>query len=321
MSIIKELISELKDEKNLYIQTHNFPDHDAIASAYGLQVLLKNFNIDSKIIYKGDIQRDSLKKMMESLNIKAYNYTELDLKEYDKNIIVDGCVFNKNVDDLTGDEICVIDHHLVERPEALALVDIRSDYGSCSTIIYSYYEELNIDVPQNAATALLTGLNMDTALLTRGVSEADVSAFACLYVKANISLVNTILRNYIQTKDLDFYRYLLSNIKIKDKYAFCYFKDGCNQNLLGILGDFLLALEEIDFTVLCAKNESIINLSVRNENDMLDAAHIIQDVLSGIGFGGGHSDMAGGVIKDINRFDEKEIFDKFYNKISKVLKE
>lgn len=319
LSIIKTLINDLKNEKNIYIQTHNFPDHDAIASAYGLQQLLKNFGVETTIMYKGSIQRDSLHKMIEALNIKVYNYTELELKESDKNIVIDGCVGNKNVDDLVGEEICVIDHHEVYNPESIEYIDIRPYLGSCSTIIYTYYDELNIEIPQSVASALITGLNMDTAMLTRGVSKVDVEAFSSLYTKANITLVNTILRNYIQIKDLNFYKYLLNNIIIKDKFAFCFFKDGCNQNLLGILGDFLLALKEIDFTVLCAKNNNVINLSLRNENENLNAAQIIQQTLDGIGFGGGHSDMAGGIIKDINNFDENKLLERFYKNVSPYL--
>lgn len=312
MSIITNLINDLKGENRVFIQSHNFPDHDAIASAYGLQMLLEKFSIKSHIIYKGDIQRESLVKMIKSLDIKVHHFSVFNLEEKDKIIIVDGCKGNNNVDNLIGEEIAVIDHHQVLKPDLVKHVDIRH-YGANATIIYSYYKELQIEISDKVATALIIGLNMDTALLTRGVSKADVEAFSELYINANVTLVNSILRNYIQTKDLSFYKYLINNILIKEKLAFCYFKEGCNQNLLGILGDFLLSLEEVDFVVLCAKNNNIINFSIRNENEKLSAAHIIQEALKDIGFGGGHSDMAGGVIKEISKFDENKIFNSFYH--------
>ncbi|MDF2672348.1 MAG: exopolyphosphatase-like protein [Clostridiales bacterium] len=311
MSDLIELIGLLSDEDNIYIQCHNFPDHDAIASAFGLQVILKQFNIDAHIIYKGEIQRESLKKMIEILGIEANNYLKYNITQNDKVIIVDGCMGNSNVGELEGEEIAVIDHHLVNEPENVKYVDIRPDYGACSTIIYTYFKTLNIDIPQRAATALMIGLSMDTALLTRHVSQFDVESYPHLYVNANVSVVNSILRNYIQTKDLKFYKFLLDNIIIKDRFAFCYFNDGCNQNLLGILGDFLLSLEEIEFSVLCAKNKDVINFSIRNESRRLNASTVLQTVLEGIGFGGGHNDMAGGVIKDISRFDKDKIYERF----------
>jgi nanoRNase/pAp phosphatase (c-di-AMP/oligoRNAs hydrolase) len=312
MSAITELIKILKEEERVFIQTHNYPDHDAVASAFGLQQLFKEFGVEAPIIYKGDIQRDSLFKMIKSLNIDVYNYTDFDLRIEDKIIIVDGCKGNSNVNELTGEEIAVIDHHEVVKPLSVKYVDIRPAYGSCSTIIYSYYKELNVNISREVATALITGLNMDTALLTRGVSTMDVEAYSDLYVNANIALVNTILRNFIQTKDLNFYKLLLDKVIIKDRVAFCYFNDGCNQNLLGILGDFILALEEVEFVILCARNGDVVNFSIRSESEKYNAGTIIQEVLKDIGFGGGHTEMAGGVIKDLSKFHEKQIYKSFY---------
>ena len=164
-------------------------------------------------------------------------------------------------------------------------------------------ERSPIEVPRRVATALLIGLNTDTAQLTRDVSEADVTAFARLYRVADVALNNAILRNHIQTKDLVFFRFAIDNLQIEDGLAFCHFPDGCNQNLLGILGDFFLALQEVDFVVLAAHNAGGVNLSVRNERPGTNAAAVIQEVLAGIGFGGGHRDMAGGLVRDAAKFD------------------
>ncbi|HOJ63673.1 MAG TPA: DHHA1 domain-containing protein [Spirochaetota bacterium] len=317
MKDLMALINFLKKEDYFYIQTHNFPDHDAVASAYGLQYLFKTYNLKSYLVYEGEIQRDSLRMMIKELGIDIKPIQEYDMKPTDKIIIVDGCKGNKNVTDLIGDEIAVIDHHQVSKPDDVKFADIRPNYGSCSTIIFSYYIMLKKEMPKEIATALLIGLNMDTSLLTRGVSEEDIGAYSYLYSLSNYRLVNSILRNYIQQKDLQFYKEAIENIKIENELAFCYFPEGCNQNLLGILGDFFLALKEVDFVVLCAKNENNINFSIRSENEKLNASQIIQIVLNGIGFGGGHSDMAGGIIKEAKLFDEDKIFKKFLETVNK----
>ncbi|PKL40902.1 MAG: recombinase RecJ [Spirochaetae bacterium HGW-Spirochaetae-1] len=308
---IQNLIDHLKAKDHIYIQTHNFPDHDAVASAYGLQKLLSEFAIRTSIIFEGELQRDSLKKMINDFGIDIRNASEYELREDDWIVIVDGCKGNKNVTDLIGDEIAVIDHHNVISPEDVPLIDIRPGYGACSTIIYSYFRDCNVVINRDTATVLLIGINMDTALLTRGVSEDDIDAYANLYSAANVSQVNSLLRNYIQTKDLNFYRYAIDNLKIEQSVAFCYFPQGCNQNLLGILGDFILALEEVDFVILCADNEDKINISVRSERQDWNASKIIQDVLRGIGFGGGHADMAGGIIKEKSDFNSEGFLKSF----------
>lgn len=314
---ILDFINEIKNEQRIFIQTHNFPDHDAVASAYGLSELLLRFGIKTYIVYKGEIQRDSLNKMIEKLKINIGKYEEFDIRAEDKIIVVDGCKGNSNVEELDGDEILVIDHHEVNKTENVRYRDIRSSYGACSTIICTYYKELEEHMSKDVATALMIGLNMDTAQLTRGVSKEDVAAFHFLYTEANMLLVNSILRNYIKTSDLNFYKFLLNKIKFNSSIAFCYFENGCSQNLLGILGDFVLSLEEIDFVILCAKNNEVVNFSIRNEKRGLSAANIIQEVLEGIGFGGGHIDMAGGIIKDITKFNEEKIYNLFIDKYEK----
>ena len=49
MSELKDLI-ELCGNRPVYIQTHNFPDPDAIASAFGLQRLLGIYGVESKSV-------------------------------------------------------------------------------------------------------------------------------------------------------------------------------------------------------------------------------------------------------------------------------
>ncbi len=311
MSFLSRLVQSIGPEDPVFIQTHDYPDHDAITSAFGLQHLLSGLGVAAEIVYRGEIQRNSLRRTIEELGIIACGRGEGGMGGKDQIVIVDGCKGNRNVTDLAGREIAVIDHHEVASPDDVEFADIRPEYGACATIIHSYYRELDIEIPKNVATALMIGINMDTALLTRSVSKHEILAYADLYTIGNPRLESSILRNYIQVKDLDFYRYALDSLQIEDRTAFCYFADGCNQNLLGILGDFLLSIQEIDFVILCARNPGGVNFSIRCERPERNASLIIQDVLEGIGFGGGHEDLAGGIVRDASLFDERKIFNRF----------
>lgn len=312
MLLIKELIQYLqKESKQIFIQTHNFPDNDAIASAFSLQYLLSQFNIDTKLIYAGRIERDSLKTMIHELNIDIKHHSFYHLKEENKILLVDGCKGNKNVSNLNGTEIAVIDHHQSKAPDHVEFSDIRPDFGSCSTIIYTYYKELNIKIPSDIATASLIGIKVDTASFNRGVHPKDIEAFNDFHPISNTNLIDSILRNYITKEDLNIYAYLIQNLIFKEEIAFCYLKNGCEPNLLGILADFVLALKEITFVVLYAKNGNKINFSLRSERVDLNAAFLVQQALSGIGFGGGHGNMAGAIIEDLSLFDETDILNRF----------
>ena len=117
-------------------------------------------------------------------------------------------------------------------------------------------------------------------------------------------------RNFSTFKDLKHYALLIDNLETKDNVAFCYFPDGCSINTLGILADFVLALEEIDLVVLCAKNIGKINFSSRNEAPEWNSSLIVQELLKGIGSGGGHCHMAGGTVLDAHLFDPVKVRDK-----------
>ena len=90
MTKLDELVTQINRE-HVYIQTHNFPDPDAIASAFGLQELLKLRGIHATICYKGKIDRYSTDKLREILDIRLVNIENIDseLTEDDEVILVD----------------------------------------------------------------------------------------------------------------------------------------------------------------------------------------------------------------------------------------
>jgi nanoRNase/pAp phosphatase (c-di-AMP/oligoRNAs hydrolase) len=272
---------------------------------------LNRYGIANDIVIVGDLQRFALRKMAADLSIELFNANEITFSATDRYIIVDGCKGNENVTDLPGEEIAVVDHHAVARPDDVPFLDIRSDVGASSSIVYSYYRDLGIGVPENAATALLIGLNIDTATMTRGVASLDLEAFSALYLAANTEQVYKTIRNNIKTDDLSYYKYAIENLQIYNRFAFCYFPQGCNQNLLGIMGDFFLELAEVDFVALVAYNDGTLNFSVRSEKKNWDASVIIKRVLKELGAGGGHMQMAGGIIRDMVKPNISHIYNRF----------
>ena len=76
MTKLDELVTQINRE-HVYIQTHNFPDPDAIASAFGLQELLKLRGIHATICYKGKIDRYSTDKLRELMEIELLNVEDL----------------------------------------------------------------------------------------------------------------------------------------------------------------------------------------------------------------------------------------------------
>ncbi len=299
-NLFNTLISLLPKDNRIFIQSHNFPDPDSVASAYALSHLLSLYQLNTNIVYYGIVERTILNKMIKHLNIPIYPVEHYNFEPDDNVIIVDGCKGDLNVKDLPCNNIGMIDHHQHKQIKKLPFVDIRPDYGSTATIIFEYYQQAKVDIPESVATALLIGLIIDTENLIRGVSEADYEAYSSLRKLADIEYVNKNIKNNIQLSDLKFFQEAITSLTIKNTTGFIWFPKGCDRNLLGILGDFFLSLYEIDSIVLGAKNDNLINIAIRSETIKLNAANIASKLLQGIGYGGGHQHMAGGLITDKN---------------------
>lgn len=298
LSKFDQFLVDLKGSERVIVQAHDFPDHDAIASAFALAYLLKKKGFAPFLSYQGFIDRVSLNNLIGWLDIPIVKSHQLDLKPSDKIIVVDGCIGEGNVTDLPGLEVAVIDHHQVKVPSYVWYSDVRPDYGSTATIMVEYFNYYKIPIPKRIATALLVGLTFDTASFTRSVSEADIKALFQLQRLADMVTVNGICRNQIEYQELQYFDSMLSSMKRDKNSAFAILPEGCPKNMLGVLGDFLLTVDEIDIVVLSARSYQRTFVSLRSECEDNDVAEVVREALNdrGLGYGGGHAHMAGGVI-------------------------
>ena len=292
---IRELIEYCRG-KNLYIQTHNFPDPDAIASAYGLKMLFEHFGVSSTLCYMGKIDRYSTKKMTELCGIEMFSHKEIEdqMQEADPIICVDSQKGSGNILDLKGDEIACIDHHQFTEVEGLVFHDVRR-VGACATMITGYYQELEVDPDEVTATALLYGLKMDTMNFTRGVTDEDIKVFLYLNGKCRKDLLSKLEHDTMEYSDLKAYGTAIENIMIYDNLGMAMIPFSCPDALIGVVADFILSLEAVEVSVVYSKRKDGIKFSARSEiPKKVNAADLLADALKGIGDGGGHPFMAGG---------------------------
>lgn len=294
-----DLIEILKNH-TVYIQTHNFPDPDAIASAFGLQQFFASHGIEATLCYDGKIDRLSAKKMLETFGITMYSKNDLlNMKEDDLIVLVDSQKLNSNVTDLIGDEVACIDHHPIFFSYDYQYRDIRP-VGSCSSIIASYYRQTNTPIPPKCAAALSYGIKMDTADFTRGAAALDTEMLAFLFPSADWNLVSNMYSNTMEFDDLRAYGAAIQNIQLFDRTGFAYIPFNCAQALIAIISDFILSLDVIDVAVIYARQTDGIRFSVRSEQKKVHAGNLIAQVLRIYGSGGGHPSMAGGMIPSAN---------------------
>lgn len=314
----KKLIDLCKD-KTVWIQTHNFPDPDALTSAFGLQKYLEAHGVFAKICYAGQIDKLSTKKLTSLCKIEAYAYEEIKdkLQETDMIILVDSQKGNKNIDDFVGEELAVIDHHPVVHEIEYEYADLRL-CGACATLIAEYYKDSGIVPDKYVATALLYGIKMDTLQLSRGVTALDLDMISFLFNYADKKLLRKLETNNLEFKDLKAYGEAISNIKAYGSIGFSYVDFSCPDALVAMLSDFILSLNEIDVVVLYSTRSKGYKFSARSERSDVDAGAMLSAVLSKWGNGcngGGHSTMAGGfvpkeVFKDYQTDDRNSIIEK-----------
>lgn len=291
-------LAELCRNHKVYIQTHNFPDPDAIASAYGLQKLLALHEIPSILCYDGKIDKLSASKMLDAFQIQIapYEAFRTEMKAEDYILCVDTQKHSGNVTDFIGDEVACIDHHPTFTPVAYQYQDIQMT-GACATLVARYFFELGIEPDRDTATALLYGLKMDTLQFTRGVTAADIEMFAYLFPFHDAEKLSGLERNNIEFQDLRAYGAAIENIEIYDTVGFSCIPFSCPDAMIAILSDFILSLIEVDVAIVFSYREDGIKFSVRSEDPGVHAGHLIHNALQGIGSGGGHAAMAGGLIR------------------------
>ncbi len=297
MTNLDQLLRQINRE-HVYIQTHNFPDPDAIASAYGLQRLLAYRGIPATICYQGKIDRYSTGKLVELTEIALFNTEDLEgmLTEDDEVILVDSQKGNSNVINITGDEIICVDHHPLNEKYRYRFTDIRPGVGACATIIAQYFFENDIPMDRKVATALTYGIRVDTNHLSRSVSRLDLEMIYRMYDLCDHDVISMLEHSNLCFGDLLAYSSAISSIEVYDNVSFADTGKDCPEALIASVSDFMLALKEVSFSVVYSVREGGIKLSVRSEISVLDAGKIIGEALLGVGSGGGHAAMAGGFI-------------------------
>lgn len=321
MNYFRELVHMLNNG-SVYIRTHNFPDPDAIASAYGLQYLLELHGIQATICFSGQIDRYNTRKMIDLLELNYTAYEDLDVISPEDHIIyIDAQYANANVqqEQHLANLYC-IDHHPVYCQSAYCLSDIRPEYGSCATIIGQYFLENDIPFTTKIATSLIYGLKIDTANLSRGVHQADLDTFYQLYSHCDLLLLQSLEHNTMMLSDLKAYGNAINSLDVHGDYCLADAGSNCQEALIATICDFLISLADIDLAIVYSVKQDGIKISVRSSGHY-NSGEICNLALKGIGNGGGHYHLAGGFVplKDFKQSQE-ELIHNLKSRFEKAIK-
>ncbi|MDR1898609.1 MAG: DHH family phosphoesterase [Treponema sp.] len=295
------------------VQTHDYPDHDAVAAAFALSELLKTRALDSRICYRGAISSHSLKTMIAELGISLTKVEDMAPEEFRSRpcIVIDGNPENTNARPVTDKLFGVVDHHANAALPRCPFVDIRTGIGACASMAAGYWEEAGLSPGRNIATALLMGIEMDTDFITRRVSRDDIDAFHRLFTVGDWEYSVRVLKASLSTKDLSAFHRAVANSRIHGTLLFTLITVDTTQEVISILADFFLRFREVTVTAIVENQGDVHHVSVRSRDPAVSAAEIIKEALKGIGDGGGHDYMAGGLITTSIDLNEEELFRRF----------
>jgi nanoRNase/pAp phosphatase (c-di-AMP/oligoRNAs hydrolase) len=296
-SKISALVKLLKEApRGVLIQTHDIPDPDAIASAFGLQVLLSNLGVASKIVHERVFEKVDARRMVELLGIQLSIASESILCDgLDRVVIVDAQNGNANIVNLDCVTVAAIDHHPLRIDASYRFTDVRPNVGACSSIIAEYFFESGSDPTALVATALYYGILVDTDNMTRGVSDLDAEMFYRLRKLVDLGAIQKLRSSQITLRDLAMYAKAFDTVEVYSRMGFVRLEDA-DSSLVGSASDIVLSVDEVDIAIAHSIRDDGVRISVRSSDRTVSADDLVRALVAGTGFGGGHPHMAGGFI-------------------------
>jgi nanoRNase/pAp phosphatase (c-di-AMP/oligoRNAs hydrolase) len=300
---VERIRSLFAEGKKIHILLQHDPDPDAIGSALALRELLGRNRATTPIVTFGEITRPENLAMIRLLDIQIDRITYEDLHKGGARLaLVD--VQPPYFDRPLGRVDLVVDHHPKRTSFKARFADLRTAYGSTSTIFTEYLRAAGMEPSQRLATALVYGIKTDTLFLERGSNLADLSAFNFLYPLANKAMISRIERPALPREDLEAMGRALSRLQVDNSVAVIHLGEINREDVIPQMAEFCLQIEGVDWGVVSGLVHDRVVISVRNVGYVKSAGEIMKKLYDDIGSAGGHRAMAKAVVP-LDRFKEK----------------
>jgi len=287
----------LGDREKVGILLQPDPDPDGIASAYALRYLLGRKRTTAPLISFGEVRRPENQALCDAIGIEVRVITPDEINEFGGLVLVDvqPNVFGDDPPERLKQPDVVIDHH-PERPGYSATIrDIRTRYGATASILTEYLRATNTEINPKLATALLYGIKSDTQYLGRQTSHKDMLSFAYLHASHSPALLRRIERPALPVGGLQALGRALAKAEVRDGIHMLVL-GRVREDVIPQVADMALQAEGAEWAVAVGTVERNLVFSVRNVGYVRAAGEVVQEVVEGLGVGGGHRSMAKGII-------------------------
>ena len=321
-NIIQKLRATLEKHQGerQIIVIQDFPDPDALSSAWAYQLIAENYNITTDIVYGGTLSHQENIALVRLTSLPAQKVLTNTFQERDLSTIYQGCVLidcqgtNTQLYPIIEQAeiplVVVIDHHSKQKDLQAEFVDLRPQTRATATILTQYIREGMLefdnsdDTHVKCATSLMHGLRSDTNRLMQA-REEDFLAAAYLSRFYDSQLLNAVLQSARSRRVMDVIERALRNRIIKNNFSISgvgYLRYD-DRDAIPQAADFLVTEEDIHTAVVYGivhdedEDIELVIGSLRTAKLTLDPDEFIKETFGkdaqGRFFGGGRY-MAGG---------------------------
>ncbi|MEG4589412.1 bifunctional oligoribonuclease/PAP phosphatase NrnA [Microcoleus sp. MOSTC5] len=315
---LRQMFDRHKGTRQL-ILLQDFPDPDALSSAWTYKLIAEQYDIQCEIIYAGALSHQENIALVKLTGLPLQRWTLETLKTKDLSVY-QGCAFIDNQGttcNLTqfilaaGVPIAaVIDHHNLQGEMNAEFTDLRPQIRATATILTEYLQaglltlDGSVSLHIKCATALMHGLRSDTNAL-RQAQEEDFLAAAYLSRFYDPQLLNAVLLSSRSKWVMDAIEGALKNRTVQNNFSIAgigYLRYD-DRDSIPQAADFLVTEENVHTAVVYGivhdKDEEIevVIGSLRTTKLTLDPDEFIKEAFGqdaqGRFFGGGRSQAGG----------------------------
>jgi nanoRNase/pAp phosphatase (c-di-AMP/oligoRNAs hydrolase) len=311
---MSDLLGAHRGEKHIIV-LQDFPDPDAISSAFAHQLISAAFEIKCDIVYSGKISHQQNIALVKLLGIELLRFdSSIDWRKYAGAIFVDnqGTTAEETVRSLEGagvPALVVVDHHETQQRLTPVFKDIRRTFGATATIYAEYLEQglLKMDKSRKehlmAATALTHGIITDTNGLVRAGPE-DFHAAAFLSNFRDPELLEQIMNQARPKRTMEVIHRALENRVGAEGFSIAgvgYLRAE-DRDAIPQTADFLVTEENIHTAIVygivtASELEEAIIGSLRTTKITIDPDELLKEALgrdaTGLYYGGGKISAGG----------------------------
>ncbi|MBD2330166.1 bifunctional oligoribonuclease/PAP phosphatase NrnA [Alkalinema sp. FACHB-956] len=314
----RQVLDRHRGERQIII-LQDFPDPDALSSAWTYRLIAQKYDIHCEIVYAGTLSHQENIALVKLTGIPLQRWTVQTMRAKDLSLY-SGCVLIDNqgttsqlmsvLRDSAIPIIAIIDHHSLQEDLRAEYVDIRTHTRATATILTQYLQagllkfDSNIAEHVKCATALMHGLRSDTNRLMQA-QEEDFLAAAYLSKFYDAQLLNAVLQSSRSRPVMDVIERSLKNRCVQNNFSIAgvgYLRYD-DRDAIPQAADFLVTEDNVHTAVVYGivhdeddEVEMVVG-SLRTNKITLDPDEFLKEAFghdsNGRFFGGGRSQAGG----------------------------